>query len=69
MTIDMHPPANQRCQLYSEVTSVRCTNHGTHWQKWGGGCGCNGEICTSQDCEKDFYSWECDGPHLYGEAA
>lgn len=67
MTSVSHPPANHRCQIYSETTSVRCINTGTHWEGWGGGCGCGGDVCTAQDCEKGFFSWECDGPHLYGE--
>lgn len=63
MTNTMHPPANHRCQIYGN-TSVRCINEGTHWEKWFG-CG-----CTALDhdvCEKDFFSWECDGPHRFGE--
>lgn len=67
MTITMHPPANQRCQIYSEATSVRCVNTGTHWIKWGGRCSCDDSLCTDPVCESDFFSWECDGPHLYGE--
>lgn len=65
--IDMHPPVIQRCQIYGD-TSVRCINDGTHWVRWGGGCSCNGTLCSSADCEKGFYSWECDG-HRFGEAA
>lgn len=61
----MHPPANRRCQIYGH-TSVRCINEGTHWEKWGG-CGCDAP--DAETCEKDFFSWECDGPHRYGEAA
>lgn len=64
----MHPPALRRCQIYSETTSVRCINEGTHWIPWG--------KCTHADsnhpdgpCEADFYSWECDGVHHFGEAA
>lgn len=63
MTTDTPPPDNPRCQVYGG-TAVRCINTGTHWFHWGGGC-----VCTEPDanCEKDFYSWECDGPHLYGD--
>lgn len=67
MTIDMHPPANQRCQIYSEATSVRCISQGTHWEKWGGTCQLPHALGHDPACETDFYSWECDGPHLYGE--
>lgn len=67
MTLDdLQPPANQRCHIYG-ATSVRCINPGTHWAKWGGGCGCDSGICIAEDCEKVFLSWECDGPHLYGD--
>jgi hypothetical protein len=63
------PPLNSRCQIYSEATSVRCINDGTHWAKWGGGCTCNTKTCTgSTDCPKDFHTWECEGPHRFGEA-
>jgi len=66
----MHPPANRRCQIYSNATSVRCINEGTHWVPWGA-CRClddnHGE--GAESCVADFYSWECDGEHLYGEAA
>jgi hypothetical protein len=62
MTV-MAPPTNPRCQIYG-LSSVRCINTGTHWVKWGGkGCGCGAD-----DCEQDFYSWECDGAHRFGEA-
>jgi hypothetical protein len=65
----MHPPADHRCQIYGN-NSVRCVNHGTHWVSWG--------RCEHTDdnhgfdgratCVSDFHSWECDGPHLHGEA-
>jgi hypothetical protein len=65
----MHPPANQRCQIYSEATTVRCINDGTHWVPWGG---CQ-HLTDSHDaphaCDFEHYSWECDGEHLFGEAA
>jgi hypothetical protein len=64
-----HPPANQRCQIYSESTCVRCSNDGTHWVPWGRCQHTNdnhGDGAGS--CEADFYSWECDS-HLFGEAA
>lgn len=68
MSIDMHPPANRRCQIYGE-TSVRCINNGTHWVSWGK---CQ-HIGSAHDpdgtCDAEFFSWECDGPHLFGEAA
>lgn len=64
----MHPPAVRRCQIYSEATSVRCINEGSHWVPWGrcthDGNNHDGELT----CEADFYSWECDD-HLFGEAA
>lgn len=66
MTTHMHPPADRRCQVYGETT-VRCINDGTRWIRWGGGCAC---VDPGDDvCEQDIFSWECDGPHLYGEAA
>ena len=61
----MHPPAVRRCQIYSESTSVRCINEGTHWVEWGG---CQHVNSTHDHCEFEYYSWECDG-HLFGEAA
>jgi hypothetical protein len=68
----MHPPVNRRCQIYSDATSVRCINQGTHWVTWGGVCVCTKSPCAKNPCasgfcEKDFYSWECDG-HLFGDA-
>jgi hypothetical protein len=61
------PPASPRCQIYG-LSSVRCINTGTHWVSWGGkGCGCGGDVCMADDCEQDFSSWECDGPHRFGE--
>lgn len=68
MTTAMHPPAIRRCQIYSEATSVRCINEGTHWVEWGG-CQHVGTPPHSGPCEFEYYSWECDGAHLYGEAA
>lgn len=69
MTIPMHPPVDHRCQIYSETTSVRCINTGTHWVEWGG-CQHTGNFHGARgDCEFEYYSWECDGTHLYGEAA
>jgi hypothetical protein len=66
--IDMHPPAQQRCQVYG-TTSVRCANNGTHWVKFGNGCSCGGVVCADMSrCDRDFYFWECDG-HRFGEAA
>lgn len=65
MTARMHPPARLRCQIYGS-TSVRCINEGDHWVRWGG-CGCNDP--DDQICEKDFFSWECEGPHRFGETA
>lgn len=56
----MHPPADHRCQIYSEATTVRCINTGTHWVPWGH---------QPDTGEAEHYSWECDGEHLYGEAA
>lgn len=50
--MSMHPPAVHRCQIYGD-TSERCINEGTHWVPWGS--------------DIDFHSWECDGPHLFGE--
>ncbi len=57
----MHPPASRKCQIYVGVGGPelqRCTNEGTHWEKWGG------------DID-EFHSWECDGDHVLvgGEAA
>jgi hypothetical protein len=69
VTTAMHPPAVRRCQIYSEATSVRCINEGTHWVSWGG-CQHFGENHGAQsECDFEYYSWECDGTHLYGEAA
>lgn len=69
MTIDMHPPSSERCQIYG-LGSVRCINKGTHWVRFGGaGCGCGGGVCQTDDCERDFYTWECDGAHRFGDAA
>lgn len=68
--ITMHPPANRRCQIYG-TTSVRCINDGTHWVAWGrcqhtdDNHGFDGQAT----CEADYYSWECDGTHRFGEAA
>lgn len=68
MSDAIHPPVNLRCQIYG-LSSVRCINTGTHWVMWGSsGCGCGGSVCMADDCEQDFSSWECDGPHLYGAA-
>lgn len=69
----MHPPVDKRCQIYVSPPSStsrdlrRCINPGTHWEKWGG-CGCGD---PSDVCEAEFYSWECEGPHLpmFQEAA
>jgi hypothetical protein len=61
--IDMHPPVDQRCQIYFQLPGgrpgdlVRCVNDGTHWLKWGG-CGC--EPDDPDLCEGTYYSWECD---------
>jgi hypothetical protein len=65
----MHPPASHRCQIYSEVTSVRCINDGNHWVPWGRCQHTDGNHGGGGFCEADFYSWECDGPHRFGEAA
>jgi hypothetical protein len=65
MTTSMHPPANPRCQIYGEATSVRCINTGTHWVSWGKFI--LHKTASSTVDESDFYSWECDGPHIYGE--
>lgn len=66
MTTDMHPPANHRCQIYGD-TSERCINTGTHWVSWGR---CQHTGSTHDDiCDAEFYSWECDGPHRFGETA
>lgn len=69
----MHPPADQRCQIYitgqwapedaSFKRMVRCSNPGDHWVAWGG-CDCGDP--TSVVCESDFYSWECPGTHTFG---
>lgn len=63
MTVSMHPPTNRRCQIYvvaeGESSHLpRCTNEGTHWEKWGG-CDC----IDTDVCEGDYFSWECDGDH------
>lgn len=62
----MHPPVDQRCQIYVPVVLgerelVRCQNEGTHWEKWPG-CGCKND--DPDVCEGDFFSWECDGQHV-----
>jgi hypothetical protein len=58
----MHPPADRRCQIYvgeAEDNGLhRCGKDGTHWESWPS-CSCDCE----DDCDGDFYSWECDGPH------
>lgn len=64
--VKRHPPANRRCQIYLGNGDIgpnlhRCTNIGTHWEKWSG-CDCCEK--DSDDCEDDFYTWECDGPHV-----
>lgn len=61
----MHPPAQQQCQIYG--SSVRCINDGTHWVPWS-------KFATSPTTDDhadqvDFYSWECDGDHRFGDAA
>lgn len=68
--IAMHPPATRQCQIYCEATCVRCINTGTHWVPWGS-CthGADTDHGNDGTCEADFYSWECDGTHLFGEAA
>lgn len=64
MDIDRHPPADRRCQIYIRTplntpnTMQRCVNPGTRWVKWGG-CACGD---STEVCEAEFYSWECDGP-------
>lgn len=66
-TIDMHPPANHRCQIYGD-TSERCINNGTHWVSWGK-CQHIGDTHEPDGtCDAEFYSWECDGPCRFGEA-
>lgn len=57
----MHPPASTRCQIYGE-SCVRCINTGTHWVTWAK------FVINGVGSETEFHSWECDGPHLYGEA-
>lgn len=73
--IDMHPPADLRCQIYvmepgtTMADMARCSNEGTHWVKWAG-CSCPEP--EEDICEADFYSWECDeshGPHTEETAA
>ena len=66
MILSMHPPENHRCQIYGN-NSVRCVNHGTHWVTWGRFITSSTDSSAATD-QGDFYSWECDGPHLYGEA-
>ncbi len=63
--MSMHPPANRRCQIYlgagpGSSGLERCTNAGTHWEKWGG---CNCDDLSSDVCEADIFTWECDGNH------
>ncbi len=66
MTIAMYPPSDRRCQIYGQ-TSVRCVNTGTRWVKLQGNCLCyTPAACTGKDCAGNFYTWECDGPHLFG---
>lgn len=65
--VDMHPPAERRCQIYSEEqVYARCSNEGTEWHRWGG---CNCPTPNSDVCENDFYSWECSGAHRFDKAA
>lgn len=65
----MHPPTDRRCQIYIGSTIeanfdsrelLRCTNVGTHWEKWGGR---HCPIPDSEVCEGDYHSWECTGGH------
>lgn len=69
---EMHPPADRRCQIYSmwnaeeSRPTLRCRNGGTHYEKWGG-CSC--QDADHDVCEQDFFSWECDGPCDFTEAA
>lgn len=67
--MSMHPPARQRCQIYGE-TSERCINNGTHWVPWGR-CSIHptGQHGDQGACNAEYYSWECDGPCRFGEAA
>lgn len=66
--MNLHPPADRRCQLYSGVGGDlrRCVNEGTHYQSWNG-CAC--EERDNEMCIDDFLSWECDGPHDPGKEA
>lgn len=67
--IAQHQPADGRCQVYGD-TSVRCINTGTRWVKLDGKCLCLApDACTGNDCAGNFYAWECNGPHRFGEAA
>jgi hypothetical protein len=68
MTISMHPPASHRCQIYGD-TSERCINTGTHWVPWGKCHLHTVHDAEGESCEAEFFSWECDGPHRFGEAA
>jgi hypothetical protein len=63
--LNMHPPANRRCQVYVPIHPGgrdldRCINEGTHWEEWPG-CGCDDE--DDGMCAEDFFTWECTGPH------
>lgn len=71
---NMHPPANQRCQIYIGDPDhmdpdgrdlSRCENEGDHWEKWGG---CQCAVPDSEFCEGDYLSWECTGGHVAGTA-
>lgn len=68
MSTNMHPPANQRCQIYGD-TSERCINNGTHWVSWGRCQHPGSAHDTDNGCDVEFFSWECDTPHRFGETA
>lgn len=65
----MHPPALRQCQIYSDAGSTRCVNDGTHWVAWGGCQHPGTQHGPDGACDFEYYSWECDGVHLFGEAA
>jgi len=45
---------------------LRCVNESTHEEVWQG-CPC--KVKDSECCLEDGWgsSWECDGPHIFGE--
>lgn len=60
-------PADQRCQVLQTRDDSpeldQCLNLGTQWYEWPG-CGCDAHV-RDGDCVDGFFTWECDGPHIF----